>query len=416
MSVGRKTAKPQQDWYLQLIDRILVVYAKKVNLDYFKRKYAGLPAEAIAARRIKSAARIAGLAGFSSGVIISLSTIGAVASAASAVASSFTTLPVTLPVVAISVPIAALSFGVEVAIIVRIQLHLAYDLFVLYRLPVDVEDPEEMYQVATVAFGIKGAELGGQGLQKLVPQLAPQLLRKAMRTGLVRRKIQGWFARRLGWQFARRYLGEGILIRWLVPGLAVITATGWDYFSTQAIGSTLHNKIRRRGLAAKEVDKLDLKRVTNVLLFVKSILALALTDYDLSETEFTFYSTLIEELRKTHGDEAVDSVKDTTFFEWQDILTELTEINGQEERVVFYEALISAAVVEGQFKRAKRKRLESVAKMYDLPFNVDSIKSRTEIYKEPNPTRTCLVTVLFIFGFMMLSCGLCSYGIYLSVQ
>jgi hypothetical protein len=416
MTTYTETAEQELSWFWRLIRWVLIIHAKKANLEFFERKYAGLPADVIAARRIKSAARFAGLAGFFCGAIISLSTIGAVTSALSTVASGFTASLVTVPVIVISLPAALLAFGAEMAIIIRIQLHLAYDLFVLYRLPVDLEDPEEMFRIAGVAFGIKGAEVGGQALQRLLPQLAPQLLRKAMRTGLVRRKIQEWFARRLSWQFARRYLGEGVLIRWLVPGIAVITATGWDYYSTKAIGGTLHSKIRRRGLAAKEVDKLDLKKVANVQLFIKSILALALTDHDLSETEFTFYSTLIEQLRQIHGDEAVDAVRDITFFDWQVILAELAQIGDPEERKVFYEALVAAAVVEGQFRRAKRKRLASVAKMWDLPFDAKTIKARVEFFREPNPTRTCLISVLAIFALMLLSCALCSWGIYLSFQ
>jgi hypothetical protein len=74
-----------------------------------------------------------------------------------------------------------------------------------------------MQELMQVAFNIKGVEVTGQALQKVLAQVAPHLLRQAMRTGLIRRKIQEMVAKNLSWGFARKYLGEGFLIRASVP-------------------------------------------------------------------------------------------------------------------------------------------------------------------------------------------------------
>ena len=62
-----------------------------------------------------------------------------------------------------------MAFVGEVSALIRLQLHLAYDLFVLYGLPLNLDDPEDLQQVVSVAFGIKSAEMAGQAIQKAIP-------------------------------------------------------------------------------------------------------------------------------------------------------------------------------------------------------------------------------------------------------
>jgi hypothetical protein len=307
----------------------------------------------------------------------------------------------------------AAAFATEISIIVSIQLHLAYDLFVLYHLPVDVDDPEQMQEVVGVAFGIKSAEFAGQALQKLIPQLVPQLLRKARRTGLVRRQVQEWVARRLTWQFARKYLGEGVIIRALLPGIAVLTATGWDYYSTLAIGKTLQAKIRRRGLAAKEADKLDLAHLQNPKILLHAVLALALTDDDLDETELVFYSRLVERLRTLYGDSIIEDLQEVSSLDWELLLADLVEVTQEAEKEVIFKTLLVAAIVEGELQRKKRQRLKSVADLYHLSFDEEQVKARANNFATPKPTRTCLIAVLMLFVLTIFSCGICLLSLWL---
>jgi len=407
-----ESSKEKASWFWRLLSNVLQSYSRNINLEFFQRKYPGLPAEVVAKRRIKTAAINAGLIGFFSGAVISVASAAVVAETMSTLASGFTTSPITLPALLITAPVGILTFAGEVTALVRLQLHLAYDLFVLYGLPVNTDDPEQMQEVVAVAFGIKSTEVAGQAIQKIIPQLSPTLLRKTMRSGLVRKKFEEWVARRTTREFARKYLGEGALIRFLVPGIAIILAAGWDYLSTQAIGQVLQARIRRRGLAAKRVDKLSLEGVENPKLILQAVLCLALTNDELSETEIIFYSKFVEKLRKIYGPESVATFGEISSFDWDDLVTDLADVANTQEKLVFYNALTEVAIVEGEIQAKKIKRLKGVANLYGLTFDLKKLKMQAAAFKEPQRSRTCLIVILMLFALMIISCLVFSFSVW----
>jgi uncharacterized protein (DUF697 family) len=400
------------DWFWRFLSNVLQNYSRNINLEFFQRKYPGLPAEEVAKHRIKAASNWAGLIGFMSGAVISVASAAVILETVSTVASGFTASPVTLPALLITAPVGILTFLGEVTVLIRLQLHLAYDLFVLYGLPVNTEDPEQMEEIVKVAFGIKSTEVAGQAIQKMIPQLAPALLRKNMRKGLARKKFKEWIAHKLTWKFANKYFAEGALIRVIVPGIAIISAAGWDYLSTQAIGQVLQDRIRRRGLAAKRVDKLSLEGVENPKLILHAVLCLALTNDELSETEKIFYSKFVEKLRKIYGPESVTALGEISSLDWDELVTDLADVTNTQEKSVIYNALTEVAIVEGQLQSKKIKRLKSVANLYDLPFDLNKLKIHTAVFKEPQRSRNCLIIILMLFVLTIISCLGCSFVVW----
>ena len=413
--MSENTDQEPRGWFAQLLGNVVQSYARNTNLEFFQRKYPGLPPQTIAERRIKAAAFAAGLVGFLSGGVIAIAGTSIALSVLGTFISGLTASPVTVPALAVAVPLGGAAFVVEVSVLVWIQLHLAYDLFVLYGLPIDFDDPEDLQQVVSVAFGIKSAEMAGQAIQKAIPQLAPTLLRKGMRAGLVRRKFQEWIAKRLSWAFARKYVAEGVLVRYLVPGISVFTATAWDYASTQSIGHRIKNRIKRRGLAAKRVDRLSLEHIASPTLLLHASLELAMTESDLSETEVTFYSTLVARLCELHGDQAIDALKDISFLEWDDIVADLADIESEQEKAAIYQALAQMTVVKGRLYRKQVKRLKNIAELYGLPFDLKKLKTHTTTFREPQPLQSCLIGVIILFVLMLISCGACSLTVWLTV-
>lgn len=399
-----------KNWFWRFLSNILRKHAENTNLEFFQSKYPGLPREAIAQRRIKAAAQSAALFGFASGAAISIAEAGTVVSALSTVASGFLASPITLPVLAVAIPVGVAAYAMELNFLLRIQLHLAYDLFVLYGLPLDMEDPEKAQDVVSVAFGIKSVEVAGQAIQKIVPKMGPILLRKSMRKGLARRKLQEWFARRFTWQFARKYLAEGALIRMLVPGIAIVTATAWDYLLIKAIGNAVRARIRRRGLAAIEADKLALEYVRSPKLVLHAVLALALTNEDLCETELRFYSRLVERLRNLYGDAGIDALGEVSSLDWDVVMADLADVVDEQEKRVIYDALAAVAIVEGQLQRKKRKRLQAVADLYGISFDEKKLNVKLAPFKEPWSTRTCLFAVLALSVLSISLCLVCWLG------
>ncbi|MGW4436078.1 hypothetical protein ACWELO_10000 [Streptomyces sp. NPDC004596] len=152
------------NWFTKLAAHAMNSYTEKVDWQYFRDRYAGVPADAIVDQRIKMAARYAALeGGLSAGAYTAtvVATIGSLGGASPA-----------------TVPAAVATMMVDVAFTTQLQLRLAYDLSVLYRVPLDVNDPEDLWKLIRVAFTIKGGEAAREGVAKAVPVLVRPLVKR----------------------------------------------------------------------------------------------------------------------------------------------------------------------------------------------------------------------------------------------
>lgn len=151
-------------WFAKLLAHALNSYTTKVDWQYFQEKYKGVPADAIVDQRIKMAARYAAIeGGLSAGAYTAavVATIGSLGGAS----------PMT-------VPAAMATVMVDIAFLTRLQLHLAYDIAVLYRVPLDLSDPDDLWKLIRVAFTIKGGEVVREGVVKVVPAAIRPLLKR----------------------------------------------------------------------------------------------------------------------------------------------------------------------------------------------------------------------------------------------
>ncbi|MFF8860538.1 hypothetical protein ACF08B_00610 [Streptomyces sp. NPDC015139] len=152
------------NWFTKLAAHAMNSYTKKVDWQYFQDRYTGVPADAIVDQRIKMAARYAALeGGLSAGAYTATvaATIGSLGGASPA-----------------TVPAAAASMMVDVAFLSQLQLRLAYDISVLYRVPLDVNDPEDLWKLIRVAFTIKSGEAANKTVVKAVPALVRPLVKR----------------------------------------------------------------------------------------------------------------------------------------------------------------------------------------------------------------------------------------------
>lgn len=190
-------------WFIQLRAHALSSYTEKATWQYFQDKYAGLPADAIVDQRIKMAARYAAIEG---GLSASAYTGAVVATIGSRGGASRLTVPAGLTTVM-----------VDVAYITRLQLRLAHDIAVLYRVPLDTSDPDDLWKLIRVAFTIKSGEAVREGVVKVVPApdaAGDQALllgaRSCRRNGITRCRQASPAAQRhqdrhpTGWRSARR--------------------------------------------------------------------------------------------------------------------------------------------------------------------------------------------------------------------
>jgi len=151
-------------WFTKLTAQALSSYTSKVDWQYFQERYQGVPADAVVGQRVKMAARYAALEG-------GLSASAYTAAVAATIGSLGSASPAT-------VPAAAATMMVDVAFITRLQLHLAYDIAVLYRVPLDLTDPEDMWKLIRVAFTIKSGQVASESTLKAVPYVVRPLIKR----------------------------------------------------------------------------------------------------------------------------------------------------------------------------------------------------------------------------------------------
>ena len=151
-------------WFTTLSARALGSYTEKVTWQYFQERYEGVPADAIVDQRIKMAARYAALEGglsagaYTAAIIATLGSLGGSSPA--------------------TVPAAVATIMVDVAFITQLQLRLAYDVAVLYRVPLDLSDHDDMWKLIRVAFTIKSGEVVREGVVKAVPAIIRPVIKR----------------------------------------------------------------------------------------------------------------------------------------------------------------------------------------------------------------------------------------------
>ncbi|KZF05994.1 hypothetical protein A2J04_24480 [Rhodococcus sp. EPR-279] len=158
-------------WFTKLLSHSLSAYSEKVDWQYFQAKYKGVPADAIVDQRIKMASRYAAIEG-------GLSASAYTATIAATIGSLGGASPAT-------VPAAIATVMVDVAYITQLQLRLAYDVAVLYRVPLDLDDPDDLWKLIRVAFTIKGGEVAREGVVKIVPVAIRPLVKRFYARGVL---------------------------------------------------------------------------------------------------------------------------------------------------------------------------------------------------------------------------------------
>ncbi|WP_298585302.1 hypothetical protein [uncultured Kocuria sp.] len=158
-------------WFTKLSAQALSSYTDKVDWQYFQERYEGVPADAIVDQRIKMATRYAALEGgisagaYSAAIIATLGSLGGASAA--------------------TVPAAVTTMMVDVVYITRLQLRLAYDVAVLYRVPLDLSDPNDLWKLIRVAFTIKSGEAVSGGVVKAVPAVMRPVIKRFYSKGVL---------------------------------------------------------------------------------------------------------------------------------------------------------------------------------------------------------------------------------------
>ncbi|GAA2544536.1 tellurite resistance protein [Neomicrococcus aestuarii] len=323
------------NWFPRLLATSLTSYAEKVDAKYFQDKYQGVPPDAIVDQRIKMAARYAAIEG------------GLSASAYTAtVAATIGTVGGSSPA---TVPMGIATVMVDIAYLSQLQLKLAYDIAVLYGVPLDVDDPEDLWKLIRVAFTVKSGEFVREGVNKAVPALMRPLI-KRFYSGAVLNAARGL-------PVVGKFLLQRNLIKIGIPvvgiPLAVVLNRGTTVVAGKHAQSVFRNEARVLEVAKRLMDR---SRHPQLLLWVAWLVINA--DGRISDDEALLIRHLIRFARERHeiADERLTSVVD---LDPDDVWLLLSETDGEISDVL--DASVVIAEIDGGINSKERKVIDELS-------------------------------------------------------
>lgn len=382
--------------FQQMILNILKQYAVTASAEKLRDKYPDLPRDVIANKYITRVSRATLVAGAISGAVISIAELPAIASVVGTLLSAFTASPITVPALVISLPVVVAAFVAEMNYTLRLQVRMAYDLFLLYDLPLNPDDPEALWEAFLISLGAR--EVSGRALRVTMPKIATQQAQGRFRSGLMRRRVQNWAEKRLSRMFARRYLAEGFLLKMVVPGLNILLGAAWNYFATQGLGKFIIWQVRSRVMACDLIDKIELSRTVPAELLLDVACSVASNWFGANKREAL--NRLVERL-KTINPTFEPTGMDRVWGDWTDIYPKLAMIQDHDSRKTINNVMQAMAIVDGRVGRRELKYLESVAQLYDFSFDKEAVELRSKHFVQPRPGRSCLVAATIIIGLLL---------------
>jgi hypothetical protein len=264
-------------WFTKLSAQALSSYTDKVDWQYFQRRYEGVPADAIVNQRIKMAARYAALEGGLSAGAYSAAIIGTLGSLGGA-------SPAT-------VPAAVATFMVDVTFTTQLQLRLAYDVAVLYRVPLDLSDPEDMWKLIRVAFTIKSGEVARGSVLKVVPAMMRPVI-KRFYSGAVLNAAKGL-------PFVGKFLLQRNVIKIGIPVVGVPLAVVLNRYTTLLAGRHAQAVFRNEARVIELAEGLSKRsQHPQLLLWVTWLVIMA--DHRIADDEALLIRHLVRLVRDQH--------------------------------------------------------------------------------------------------------------------
>jgi hypothetical protein len=340
----------QGEWFAKLLRFSMDPYAQEVDAAYFAALYPGMsPEEAIRAR-IELASRYASFGG--------ALTAGAYTGAVAAIfGSRGTALPVALPT-------AGASFVLDLLFTSSLQLRLAYDIAVICRVPLDLDDPEDLWRLIQVAFVIKERatrwEVWGKGAPAVV-----QATLSRMFTGdpaAAERSLPA-----LG-----KLLLQRNLAKFAIPGVGVPLSIGVNYWSASAAGRQASTVFRRearimetaRRVTERDVDPAELLWVLWLIVRADAVV------HEHERLLLKHVSALVGDLDSELS--ALSHLDSTIDFDLRPSSSIFTFKSRDTEAL--YQAGVAAAAVDGSIEVTELSRLRKIAEHCSVPFDAAAVR------------------------------------------
>lgn len=340
------------NWFVRFLHHALHSYAKKVDAEYFRKKYPGLPPDLVVERQTTLAKRYATIEG-------GLSAGAYSAAVAATIGSGGGASPLTLPG-------AALSFVADMTFTTQLQLQLAYDMAVLYRVPLNLEDPADLYDLLLVALGVKAAG----AVQGAVGKLAPDVVR-----GFVKKAAAGPTLKLLqALPVIGKYLLQRNIIKFAIPAINIPLVMGMNYLGTRGVASRAQKVFRARAAVHEQAVKIASELDEHPSLLMRTLWFIVQADGKHAEGEADLLRHVVKSFaEKSDVSDIVEELEATINLDRAALFAEIKALP-LETRLQLLRAAIVGAAVDGEVHRKELDALRELSRECDLPFESEDVK------------------------------------------
>lgn len=340
----------QGEWFARLLKFSLDQYVQEVDTAHFDQLYPGLSTEARIRARIDLAATYASMAG---GLTAGAYTGALAATLGSRGAASAVTLPA-----------AGASFVLDLLFTSNLQLRLAYDIAVISGVPLDLEDPEDLWRLIRVAFVVTGRASRWEALSRRAPA--------AVRTMLLKVFTGDPAAASSSLPAMGRFLLQRNLVKFAVPGVGVPLSIGVNHWSANLAGNQAATVFGREARIMATARRVTDQAVDHAeLLWVLWLIVRA--DAVVHENE----RLLLKHVAGLVGDlnselSALTGLDATVNFDTRPTLSIPAFVSQDKEAL--YQAGVAAAAVDGSIDDNEISRLRKIAAHCSVPFNAAAVR------------------------------------------
>ncbi len=345
----------QGAWFAKLLAFSLDQYVHTVDAAYFTQKYPHLPADAVVQALIKIAARNAGIEG-------GLSASAYTGVIAATIGSGGAASPLTLPA-------AGATFVVDLAFVSQLQLRLAYDISVLYRVPLDLHDPEDLWKLIRVAFAIKSGEVGRDLVAKGVPVFVRPIVKKIFSGGTL--------AAVKSLPVVGKYLLQRNLIKFAIPAVGVPLSVAINHWSTTMAGGYAARVFREEARIVEAARRMTASTVHHsellwvLWLIIKSDALIHENERLLLKHVTALVADLDSELSALAG------LKSTIDLDPATVWAMLASAHG--DRTALYDAAVVAAGIDGKINVNELTNLRKLAEACGVPYDEAAIRRSVKV-------------------------------------
>lgn len=341
----------QGDWFAKLLTFSLAKYVAEVDAEYFRRKYPDLPADAVVQERIQMAARYASIEG-------GLSAAAYTGAVAATIGSGGGASPLTLPA-------GGASFAVDLVYTSQLQLRLAHDIAVLYGVPLNVDDPDDLWKLIRIAFAIKSGELGGTAALKGVPAVVRPVVKKVF--------SKGSLAAAKSLPVVGKYLLQRNVIKFAIPVVGVPLSAVVNYWTTRTAGAHAQEVFRLDARLAEVAGRL-VDGTTHHHLVPWVMWMVARADGVATSNQHMLLHHVTSHLRAVGTvDSTLDDLRSVIDVDRDRVWRMLREADGDLHPI--YRAAVTTVAVRGKARARELEVLQNLATVVGAPFDAHGIRA-----------------------------------------